>query len=305
MNINVLVVGCNEVTEKVLALATCFPDVSLIPLTDLSTLENVSNYQAILLANPIIPSHTLSKAMDHTPVFTLSYTEIALYSTLFKCSYEQRLTPSNSYSISIDVKDMDLKSIAEELKDERILITEYKEESRDQILKRHIDLWKNQEAQCIVTCDPYIKTRLEKQRIPVRLIIPTSQCITRSINHLIKEIPEYSKSRKLYVSDTIRYEHQGTFSSIKGLGVSAKTLHRLQCLCYANGKNTLTAAELAKGFSVTLRSARRILSNLEENQIAIVIGEEQSNQRGRPRMIFRIDLHQCQEEILSNCSYLS
>jgi hypothetical protein len=52
----------------------------------------------------------------------------------------------------------------------------------------------------------------------------------------------------------------------------------------------LTAAELANGMGITIRSARRILSKLEQSHLANVIGEEQPVSKGRPRQLYHLKL---------------
>lgn len=54
------------------------------------------------------------------------------------------------------------------------------------------------------------------------------------------------------------------------------------------GKNEVTAHELAMWMNVTTRSARRILSELEEAGLAHIVGEEQPGPKGRPRKLYRI-----------------
>ena len=54
------------------------------------------------------------------------------------------------------------------------------------------------------------------------------------------------------------------------------------------GKGSLTANDLAEYMDITLRSARRILNQLEEGDLARIVGEEQVNRRGRPRQIYEV-----------------
>ncbi|KGP93284.1 hypothetical protein N780_11740 [Pontibacillus chungwhensis BH030062] len=306
MNFTVLVIGCEEIVNKVMEFKHLYQQFTFVPYIDQPNQpfsEDVNEYHAIVLANPLKFSKELLTTIEHIPVFTLAVSESTLYSSLFKCSYEYVPEQKGHYTISVDAMNLAHSSISQELSGKGIIFTEYKEGGRDQVLMHHVELWNRRHAQCVVTCDPFIKGQLEALSIPVHLIVPTHKCIKQSLNHVTEEVRQYVIQGKVETSEKIRLENPSAFQLMQDLKVSTKTLHRLQCLCYSNGKNTITASELAKGFSITLRSARRILSNLEYHRIATVIGEEQSNKRGRPRAIYRIDLQPFQEEILSNCSY--
>lgn len=70
--------------------------------------------------------------------------------------------------------------------------------------------------------------------------------------------------------------------------ISVMTLSKISGIMKSLGKDTITANEVADTLNITLRSARRILSSLEEAGIAEAVGEEQPAGRGRPRQIFKI-----------------
>lgn len=71
-------------------------------------------------------------------------------------------------------------------------------------------------------------------------------------------------------------------------GLSVTTISRLDALIRKRGSSNLTANDVASGFGVTLRSGRRILSTLEQVNLAKVVGEEQPVGRGRPRQIYKV-----------------
>lgn len=73
-------------------------------------------------------------------------------------------------------------------------------------------------------------------------------------------------------------------------GLSVGTINKLISFCRNHGSSKVTAAELAGGFGITIRSARRILSKLEQSQLASVIGEEQPVSKGRPRQLYNLNL---------------
>ncbi|WP_047154827.1 hypothetical protein [Aneurinibacillus tyrosinisolvens] len=72
--------------------------------------------------------------------------------------------------------------------------------------------------------------------------------------------------------------------------LSISTLSKLKSILGKIGKNEIGAHELAQYMQIMPRSARRILTELEENGIAQVVGEETPYSRGRPRKIYNISL---------------
>lgn len=82
----------------------------------------------------------------------------------------------------------------------------------------------------------------------------------------------------------------------KRAGMSIVTVNKIISYCQGYGSEKITAFELANGFGITLRSARRIICKLEQGGLAEVIGEEQPVGKGRPRQIYKIKLDQlCME----------
>ncbi|MCX6030522.1 MAG: hypothetical protein NT169_14645 [Chloroflexi bacterium] len=72
------------------------------------------------------------------------------------------------------------------------------------------------------------------------------------------------------------------------LGIA--TVSKLDSLTKTLGRETVTTAEIAQRFNMTPRSARRLLSLLDQHGLAEVVGEEQLPSAGRPRMVYRIRL---------------
>ncbi|WP_019120365.1 transcriptional regulator [Brevibacillus massiliensis] len=79
-------------------------------------------------------------------------------------------------------------------------------------------------------------------------------------------------------------------------GLSVATINRLISYCEGCDSYQMTAAELAHGFGIAVRSARRILSTLEQAGLAEVVGEEQPVCKGRPRQIYQLKLNQKMSE---------
>lgn len=70
--------------------------------------------------------------------------------------------------------------------------------------------------------------------------------------------------------------------------ISVTTLSKLESIMRKIGKREIDAQELAKHMQILPRSARRILTDLEEKELAQLVAEETPNPRGRPRKIYRI-----------------
>lgn len=80
-------------------------------------------------------------------------------------------------------------------------------------------------------------------------------------------------------------------SIAKKAGLSVGTINKLLSFCEYSNNKKFTAIELSSGFGITLRSARRILSKLEQSKIVKISGEEQPIGRGRPRQIYTLTLN--------------
>lgn len=73
-------------------------------------------------------------------------------------------------------------------------------------------------------------------------------------------------------------------------GLSISTLSKIQYVSKALGKRDVTAVELAGQLNITIRSARRILKALSNEGYANVAGDEQPLVRGRPRLIYKLQI---------------
>jgi len=89
-----------------------------------------------------------------------------------------------------------------------------------------------------------------------------------------------------------RSENPELISMAKKAGLSVGTINKLMSLCRRLGTSTFTASQLAEGFGITLRSARRIMAALERYEMASIVGEEQPAGRGRPRQIYTLNLEE-------------
>ncbi|MBN6188035.1 transcriptional regulator [Aneurinibacillus sp. BA2021] len=94
---------------------------------------------------------------------------------------------------------------------------------------------------------------------------------------------------------SVRSDNPDLIKLAHHVGLSVGTLNKVISFCKSYGSCGISALDLSHAFGITLRSARRILSKLEQGNVAVVIGEEQPMSRGRPRQLY--DIHM---ELLSN-----
>lgn len=78
---------------------------------------------------------------------------------------------------------------------------------------------------------------------------------------------------------------------LKLAGVNVSTYTKVLAIQDRLRNGSISAYELAKWLSMTQRNARRILSDLEKQGLAIIVGEETPGSRGRPRRIFKVGLN--------------
>lgn len=76
----------------------------------------------------------------------------------------------------------------------------------------------------------------------------------------------------------------------KKAGLSIGTINKLISFNESLENKVITAVDLAGGFGISTRSARRILSKLEQHNFARIIGEEQPVSKGRPRQIYKLTI---------------
>ncbi|KXH86742.1 transcriptional regulator [Sporosarcina sp. HYO08] len=72
--------------------------------------------------------------------------------------------------------------------------------------------------------------------------------------------------------------------------LSVVTLSKLESIMKKIGKSEMSAHDLAHYMQIVPRSARRILTELEEKGLAQVVAEETLHPRGRPRKVYQINL---------------
>lgn len=89
---------------------------------------------------------------------------------------------------------------------------------------------------------------------------------------------------------SLRSDDPYRLSVAKRAGLSIATVNKLVAFVEKSDRSRFTAIELACAFGITLRSARRILTKLEQASFVLASGEEQPAARGRPRKIYQLSL---------------
>lgn len=87
---------------------------------------------------------------------------------------------------------------------------------------------------------------------------------------------------------TFSYTSEEMLSIREKTSLSVATLHKLKSIIKKRKNNEISANELAQFMQITIRSARRILNELEVNGLAQVIAEENPRMKGRPRKIYKL-----------------
>ncbi len=280
--------------EKVNRIRGEFPGFTFVPMVaDQNLIQKLKNTQlesvdCVFVIHPLIVIQDISIMVKEIPVYEIKYSMTALYKTLFKSLLTAK-QESGSIKMSVDLLSED-KLQVEGISNAPLYIKEHHPDiTLQELVDFHIRSYTSHNVKTIVTSHPKVVESLKDAPVKVELVTPTETCIREFLYDISKKIKAPSEF-------PIRYESTQAIEHFKKQGVSGATIYKLQCLCEAIGRNRITAAELAKGFSITLRSARRILTTLETQKVAKVVGEEQLNGRGRPRYVYYIDFNQMNED---------
>ncbi|MGP4108127.1 hypothetical protein [Virgibacillus sp. L01] len=306
MEIQLLVIGHRSILEKVESIAKEIPQISIITVTDHpgigETLKNLSSKQidGVIVVNPLLGTKEVSQFFMGTPVFYMKNSNVSFYTTLFRCLFNNSGTSIAQCNLSVDYyneQDIRKQLHEEDITIETLKIIEYEPSMKaEDLIAFHKRSWQVDKVQAVITCHPNVYESLRAHRVNTYLFMPTYACLKSYMTTITSKVTNYYKSSKA-TTFPIRYEKDD--SLLKQIGMSGATIHRLFCFCESIGSNKITTTELANGFSITLRSARRILNTLEDHRIAEVIGEEQVKGRGRPRYVYHIDFNQFSNDFSS------
>ncbi|GIP38698.1 hypothetical protein J31TS4_19780 [Paenibacillus sp. J31TS4] len=90
------------------------------------------------------------------------------------------------------------------------------------------------------------------------------------------------------INFNIRTEDLEMIELLKQAGITITTYNKLLSVQKNLGRDAITATLIAESLSMTKRNARRILTDMVEHNLAVVVGEEAPTNRGRPSKIYRI-----------------
>ncbi len=298
MSFNLLVIGRGDTIKKVKTAGRKYKQLNLVSIQHnelySKSIKNIqwSNFDGIFYTEPVPVSlqDSLIKTPGDLPEFKMQFSVTALYAGLLKCLYEcsERLTAPCPISVDFFGEE----SIKAQLEEEgmghylSMFLCDIYQTHPEKLIDHHTELWEKDKVQGVLTGHPEVYQRLKETNIRTWLLTPSQPCIEEA---LIKVLSALNHLQNAPSKLPFRYEDYASLAELKRIGVSGATIHKLHSLCQAKGTNRLTTAELAKGFSITMRSARRILTTLEEHKVAAVIGEEQLYNRGRPRYVYDIN----------------
>ena len=87
---------------------------------------------------------------------------------------------------------------------------------------------------------------------------------------------------------TYSYKSDELQSLKEKTSLSIATLHKLKSIINKRHSEEISASELAQYMQITTRSARRVLNELEGNELAVVVAEESPRKTGRPRKVYKL-----------------
>lgn len=308
MKTKVLMIGNKETIQKVKLMNREFSQFILIPLVDHLNIKQtlkkfpLNHIDCVIVINQISISEDISLILKGIPVFYMKYSITDLYKTLFTCLLNQSEQKSSPIKLSVDFfyEEEIRKRLHEEgIQTNQLFIKEHHPDTNvRELIDFHKTSIKDNNVKAVVTSHPYVVDSLNNTQVEIYLVTPTNNCIRTFLFNVSKKMTQELGYKRISTFP-IRYESDTSLENFKKLGMSGATIYKLYCLCDSIGSNRITAAELANGFAITLRSARRILTTLENHGVAKVVGEEQLNGRGRPRYVYHIDFNQLNEEALS------
>lgn len=90
------------------------------------------------------------------------------------------------------------------------------------------------------------------------------------------------------LSYSYRSDDKEIIERLKRSGVNISTFSKLLSIQNKFGKGSVSTNDIANWLNMTQRNARRILSDLEKQNLAKIVGEEVPSTRGRPRKVYRV-----------------
>lgn len=104
-----------------------------------------------------------------------------------------------------------------------------------------------------------------------------------------KQVTEAFHSDEAFTYDQRRIKEQWK-GKLGNSNLSPAVVSKLSSLLKHYRKTEVTSSEIAQWLSSSERNARRILNELEQVNLAQIVGEEQSGSRGRPKKVYRLEI---------------
>ncbi|TSB47480.1 hypothetical protein [Alkalicoccobacillus porphyridii] len=102
-----------------------------------------------------------------------------------------------------------------------------------------------------------------------------------------KRRTEHQPNNEVLSYETRRISQEGSAD----MTLSPAVINKISSLSRHYDQDLVTAQDISTWLNSSLRNANRILAKLEDMNLAKQTGGEQSGQRGRPRRIYRLDIH--------------
>lgn len=127
-----------------------------------------------------------------------------------------------------------------------------------------------------------VEANTNAQRAKKESMIYDKSFVITENNHLIGPL---RTEHEITVSQEVTPEIQAI---AKRAHLSTLTIQKLLSIMKLTGSKEITSADIAGHLNMTLRNANRILTNLEQNELARLVYEKSANSKGRPIKVYEL-----------------
>ncbi|GIN84279.1 transcriptional regulator [Heyndrickxia sporothermodurans] len=193
MKVKVVAIGPKDVIDLVFKVRKEYRDVTMIPAPynhEKETLEIVKQYaneaDMYLFAGTIPYQIAKKHHITDKPMIYLPLTGTALYRTLFKIITETKLNPINvPFSFSMDtLEEKEVEESIEELEIHPKKIFFCSDQSADELVNFHYQLWSSNKIDVAITCIKSVYEALKNLGVLVYRVIPTKSTIRSSLQNV-------------------------------------------------------------------------------------------------------------------------
>ncbi|MQR86930.1 transcriptional regulator [Bacillus megaterium] len=231
MNINVVVIGPQDLINLVLKVGASYPEINLIPAPythEQETLEvvkkNTTKADVLLFAGNIPYQIVKSHPITDTPMAFIQLTGTALYRTLFKVLTETKLNPTQtSFRISMDtLKKTEVDECLEELELHTCKLFLNKDKKVDELVDFHYQMWINKEIDVAITCVTSVYEALKSLGVLVYRVIPTKSTVRSTLQNMIAERKSFLQKSTQIAVGVLRFNHLFTTSDVSEYALKRK-----------------------------------------------------------------------------------